>query len=158
MKPQLPSRLPVVITELLALLRNGAGPLAGVQVIDGPVLDKSAIDDDAIAVAPGTDDQPGAVSSMRREETPGLGGVVYVERIEVAMVLASYSGEIDMGLRRERAAELLAGVKAIVDANQVRASVWDEAGMGPEILWFPKQNRDGAAMEVGFSLMFRAII
>jgi hypothetical protein len=155
MKPQLPSRLPAVIDALLALLA-AAEPLAGVQILDGPPLRMADLEDDTIAVAPGFEFQPGAVSTF--ESQNALGRASYVERIEVGMTAASYSGEVNLKARRDRVAALLAAVKAVIDANQVRAGAWDGAELGPTIEWYPKQEESGTTVEVGFTLVFKAIL
>lgn len=155
MKPQLPSRLPAVIDGLLELLGESEA-LDGVQVLDGPPLRMTDLEDDTIAVAPGFEMQPGAVSTF--ESQNALGRVSYVERIEVGMTLASYSGTVDLKARRDRAAALLAAVKAVVDANQVREDCWDGAQLGANLEWYPKQEENGTTVEVGFTLLFKAIL
>jgi hypothetical protein len=155
MKPQLPSRLPAVIDGLLELLK-AAEPLEGVQILDGPPLRMTDLEDDTIAVAPGFEFQPGAVSTF--ESQNALGRASYVERIEVGMTAASYSGEVNLKTRRDRCAALLAAVKAVIDDNQVRAEAWDGAELGPTIEWYPKQEESGTTVEVGFTLVFKAIL
>jgi hypothetical protein len=154
-KPQLPSRVPAVIDGLLELLAASVA-LDGVQVLDGPPLRLSDIEDDAIAVAPGSEAQPGVTSVI--ENQPGLGPNAYLERIEVGMTLASYSGVVNLKARRDRAAALLAAIKAAVDANQVREDAWDAAGLGPNLEWYPNQDESGCTVEIGFSLVFKALI
>lgn len=155
MKPQLPSRVPAVIDGLLALLAASEA-LEGVQVFDGPPLKLSDIEDDAIAVAPGSEAQPGVTSVI--EKQPNLGRAVYAERVEVGMTLASYRGGVDLKKRRDRAAELLAAIKTAIDDNQVRDGAWDGAELGPNLEWYPNQNKDGCTVEIGFSLVFKALI
>lgn len=155
MKPQLPSRLPAVLDGLLELLR-AAEPLQGVQIIDGPPLRMTDLEDDAIAVAPGFEFQPGAVSTFENQNA--LGRVSYVERIEVGMTAASYSGTVDLKARRDRAAALLAAVKSVIDDNQVREDAWDAAELGTTLEWYPKQEESGTTVEVGFTLLFKAVL
>ncbi len=155
MKPQLPSRLPAVIDGLLELL-GAAEDLEGVQVLDGPPLRMGDLENDTIAVAPGFEFQPGAVSTF--ESQNALGRVSYVERIEVGMTIASFSGEVDLKARRDRVAALLAAVKAVIDDNQLREDCWDAAELGTTIEWYPKQEESGTTVEVGFTLLFKAIL
>lgn len=159
MRPQLSSRAPAAIDTFLDLLTvavdDADHPLHGVQVIDGPVKKVTDLDDDAVAVAPGDPDTPGFVSTF--EAQPGAGPAAYVERIEVGISAVSYSGRTDMQPRRARVGEIIAGVKAVLDANQT-SDAWDAAAMGAEMSWYPQQLKTGASVEVAFTVVFRAIV
>jgi hypothetical protein len=147
-RPQQASRLPDVIDGWLdifaAVTADTApdGPLKGVQLIDGPVKKMSQVKAEAIAIAAGDQNQPGA--SATQEQMPGLGSQAYAERVEVVLAFAVSGGGGDMKQRRARAREILAGIKAVVDANQVVANLWDQAFLGFVIDWYQTQNEAGS--------------
>lgn len=155
MKPSLPTRVPQVIDGLLAILGDRAA-LADVQILDGPALSVDQLESDSIAVAPGTPDQPGIYVGY--EEQTSLGRSSYVETVEVAIAIASYSGESDMKARRDRCTELLAELQATLVENQTRAEAWDSIAMGPEAVWHPVLAPSGATCAVGATVVARAMI
>lgn len=163
MKPQLASRVPAVIDGWLALFRAVTeaddapdGPLKGVQLIDGPVKKMSRVRAAAIVIAAGDQIRPGAMSTL--EQQPGLGGQSYVERIETVLSFGVAGGAGDMKKCRDRAAEILGGIKALVDTNQVAPDLWDQAFLGQALDWYPSQNEAGAQVEVDLTVVTRSII
>lgn len=155
MKPHLSTRAPAVVDGLLAIFAARTN-LAEVQILDGPVLSVDELEPDSIAVAPGTPDQPGFLSTF--EPQTSLGRVTYVEQVEVTVAIASYSGETDMKPRRDRCAALLAELQAALVDNQTRDGAWDSVELGPEAVWHPVQSPQGATCAVGITIVARAII
>lgn len=159
MRTQLPSRAPLVVDALIALFTPTEAPdepLKDLQVIDGPLISESSLANDALLVAPGTPDEPGAVATLLPQSS--LGRQTYLERVEVTMSLSCYSGDTAMSERRTRAAALFAAVKARVDGAQVREDVWERLYLGPQSAWYPVQTEQGAVMAVGFTLIAEATI
>jgi hypothetical protein len=157
MKPQLPSRAPLVVDRLVALFRDAFSGHQRLEVVDGPpVGPESALPDDVIAVGYGTPDIPGVEAALERVES--LGRVSYVESVITTIVVSSYSGDEDMGARRAHVADLLAIVKTAIDDNQIVADVWDEARIGDRMSWYPTQNQHGCSCEVGFTIVTRSVI
>lgn len=159
MKPQQPSMVPAVVDAWLTLIREltAVGEvLEGVQVIDGPPVMADNLKFDVVVIGRGTPEEPGMVSEIRRQE--GLGRVSYVERVETTVIVSSYNGSSNMKARRDRAAELFASVKGVVDANQTREDCWDQAFLGPEVVWHPVQTEQGASCALGFLLVTESII
>lgn len=154
MQPQLTTRLPIVLDTFLGLLR-AAVSLNGVTVLDGPAANRGEVADDMIFVGPGNEDDPGAIVTS----TPQSGlRASYIEQIEISMSVSSYSGDTDMKARRDRVNEMLVVIQDLVNANQVLADVWDQAGFGTDALWHPVQHSEGATCGVGFTIIFRSII
>lgn len=154
MKPQQGSHAAVVIDKLLEYLaaENEAGKsLAGVQILDGPAVADEDQEDDALWVAPGDPDSPGAFT--QRTPEPALGRRAYRTRTEVVMLLTSYSGETDMQPRRERVVAMFNAVKAIVDDHQVETGCWDQLYMGADEQMTPAQSRRGAVCAIGFTIV-----
>lgn len=160
MRPQQASKIPDVLDGWLGLLGEARdaddGPLKGVQVIDGPVRKLADVQAEAVGVGMGDQNFPGATSLL--EQMPGMGARAYAERIEVTMMIGVSGGSSEMTSQRTRAGELLAGVKAIVDANQIRSGVWDQAFMGDAIEWYPSNNEVGISVEAAFTVVTRSIV
>lgn len=158
MKPQLPSRAPLVVDQLLTLFRAAmTGDFAAVEVLDGPFAgEESALPDDVVIVAEGTSDDPGVTTAL--DPMPALGRNAYQERVEVIVLISSYDGDEEMQPRRDRVAAILAALKAAVDANQKVAGVWDQAGLGGRMAWYPVQTSEGASCAVGFTVLTTSVI
>lgn len=158
MKPQLPSRAPLVVEKLLELFGAAmAGDLAAVEVLDGPhVGDESTLPDDVVIVAEGTPDDPGVTSVL--EPQPALGRNSYQEQVEVIVLVSSYSGDEAMQPRRDRVTAILTALKAAVDGNQRVGDVWDQVGLGARMAWYPVQTGQGASCAVGFTVLSKSII
>lgn len=154
MKPQLPSRVPVVLDKLIELFDAAT---TDVQIIDGPpVGGESTLGADVLIIAHGTPDEPGVTTEMDLQTS--LGRTSYVERVSTTVVISSYSGDTNMKARRDRAAVILAAVKDSLDDNQVVAAVWDKAYLGENMLWYPVQTTEGASCAVGFRVVTESII
>lgn len=158
MKPQLPSRAPLVVDKLLEIFAAAmTGDFEAVEVLDGPTVgDESSLPDDVVIVAEGTSDDPGVTAAL--EAMPALGRNSYQELVEVIVLISSYSGDEAMQPRRDRAAAILAALKAAVDDNQRVADVWDQVGLGGRMAWYPVQTGNGASCAVGFTVLSKSII
>lgn len=160
MKTRLPSRAHLVVDALVALLtpdpEHPGDELAGLQVIDGPVLNESNLANDALLIAPGTPDEPGLVANM--VPTTSLGRQTYLERCEVTMVLSCYSGDTAMSPLRARAAAILGAIKTRAESQQSNGDAWERIYFGSQGAWFPVQTDTGAVVTVGFTLVTEATI
>jgi hypothetical protein len=155
MIPQQPTIVPAVLDDLLGLLRADDALPEKVSVVDGPPLSTDTLAYDCLIVAHGTPTEPGVFSTLA--PLPGMGHNAYRESVEVALVFSTFAGSTAMQARRDRAAEVLAAVKAVVDANQV-TDTWDGLRMGGEMVWYPVQSDAGATLAVGFTIIAEAIV
>lgn len=142
-----------VATVMATLLEGLPGKMPGdeVQVLDGdaPV----APPDHALILAPSDPDTPGiAVTYITtRNRAPA-------ERIEIALVARSYSGDSDMPARRSKCAEILSGVQAYIRENPRLDNRWDQLELGEVALWHPVYTDSGSNCYVGFSLVATGLL
>ncbi|MCX5201046.1 hypothetical protein OG897_06165 [Streptomyces sp. NBC_00237] len=121
------SAVPGAITALLGILR-AAPALAEVEVLDGPPVGDMA-DADLVVVgwAPGADTaaelvQDFAYAGARRRD----------EELSISCWVESWSGDLEIGPRRERAFALLAVVE---DAIRASGGAPEAPTLGGTVLW-----------------------
>lgn len=151
MRPGTTTRVPVVLAALVDLIDQGTAAYVPVLLGEAPV----DIPDTVVMVAPAAPDYPGVTATTRRD--PSLGNAD-VERVEVAIVLRSYSGDDDMAARVAECGRLVAAVQQLVAANPRRDGVWDRLEPGGEAAWHPVFTDQGANCFVGFSVVATALV
>jgi hypothetical protein len=151
-----PSKAPDIVDALNDLV-TGALVFAGLQVIDGPILDLEDLANDAICIGAGNTSDPGFTSSF--EVDTSLGRKAYTETVFINVTIsARIVDDYDMRARRQRVKELLADLQGLLTDNRVNDGTWDDIGVGPEGVWHQVVTVRGAVCALGVLVEARALI
>ena len=149
------SALPTFITNVLAAL-NAAPALSGVRIFDGPEIDTSYPNDWIAVGHDGSDDGDFEAAAASQEYAP-IGALRKNEDGALSCVLSTWDGTTDITARRVRAFALLAAVEDVVRADPSFSGAVLWAGLESFQLQY-RQTNQGAAVEIPFSLTYRARI
>ncbi|MFB9378595.1 hypothetical protein ACFFKU_06870 [Kineococcus gynurae] len=149
MRPQSGTRLITAYTAVLDLL-TAQLVTVGFEVIDGPRAAQN-LPNDVLLLATGGD-----IGMTMTQARAGL-GARRDESFTLRAVLSTWSGDTDLGVRRERIEAALNVLDQLTTDRTLFTGVLDDLRLGEDFGMEQQQTTDGAVIEVVLTLVGRIL-
>lgn len=154
----MPSKIPAAIDGLLTLCRNlQATTLAGVEVVDGPILSAASPTANQLRrLVIGYDANDMAAEGQQEWASMPRAGSARAEQITIHCVAESASGQTDMKTRRDDAFAIVAAVEGAIKTDPTLNGAVTWANFGQHLDVRQPQTTQGAVCSVFFGVFYYA--